>query len=390
MSTNRLPALTEPAPARSFLNMSQPDPDDRAPAVPDTVNTYGTPADEKDPAAELIAAAKEIRAWQLSRGLSDAALRAEFPGLGSDKPYKKLWNGSTEEIDVAKSLRNYRAVLTEIELLEEAEAVEPVYTDIGQVGAIMSSLGRFIVQRGLRRFFLIEGASGSGKTNILNILCQRQPAKVLRLNGEQRWRSLYAFLLDLLDVLPAIDRTDDATKRKGRRAPNLHELMKTAATRLLASSRVLAIDEAQYLTGAALNFLKDCINKGVDNGVRFYVIAAGQDTLWKKLESSAEEEAKQLRHNRLFRRVRLAAPTAQECRDFLERTITFEGGMEKALDKAFAEMATAAASLGHLAFVRDVRDDIKAMLGTAKTRRPATVGELVEITKATRLALSGD
>jgi len=280
-------------------------------------------------------------------------------------------------------------VLTEIELLEEAEAVEPVYTDIGQVSEILTSLGRFIVQRGLRRFYLIEGPSGSGKTNLVNILSQRQPAKVLRLDGCQRWRSMVAFLKDILALLPPIDRGSDNAAKKGRRDPALHELQEEATKRLLSASRVLAIDEAQYLTGPSLNFLKDLINKGVKTGVRFYVIAAGQDTLWKKLEASAEEEAKQLRHNRLFRRAILAAPSAQECRDFLERTITFEGGAEKALEKAFADMATAARCLGHWAFVRDVRDDLKAILGTAKTRRPATVGELREITLGTQQALGG-
>lgn len=370
------PSHTDPADA--------PDTDE-LPDLPDLSPT----ALALSPADELTAAARQIRHWQMSRGWSDAALCAEFRGVGSDKTYKKLWNGNTSELDIARQLRNYRAVLAEIELLEESEATEPVYDNIGQVPAVLASLGRFIVQRGLRRFYLIEGPSGSGKTNLLNILCQRQPAKVLRLNGRQRWRSMVAFLRDVLALLPAIDRSEDKSQKHGRRDPAMHELMEEATRRLLATSRVLAIDEAQYLTGTALNFLKDCINQGVETGVRFYVLAAGQDTLWKKLESSAEEEAKQLRHNRLFLRVSLLPPSADDCRDFLERSITFEAGQDKAMERGFADVAKAAASLGHWSFVRDVRDDLRAIIKGRGETPTASVQQLREITDAVRMALGG-
>lgn len=403
MSRNTTPILTPPR--TSFLTMSQPDPEDRAShhvpcnTFPDHITTDGKgvwkdPNDgpPADPAAELVKVAKEIRAWQQGRRWTDMAMLSEFTGLGSDKTYKKLWSGNTTELDIARQYRNYRAVADEIELIEEAEAAEPVYDDIGHVPAILNSLGRFIVQRGLRRFFLIEGPSGSGKTTLLNILCHRQPAKVLRINGRQSWRSMTALLYDILALIPAIDRSTDKAVKRGRREPALHELQDEAARRLLTSSRVLAIDEGQYLTGATINFLKDVINQGVETGVRFYVVVAGLDTLLKKLESSAGEEVKQLRHNRLFRRFTLTPPTPDDCRDFIERSMSFAGG-EELLKKTFADIARSAAGLGHWGFLRDVRDDLKSIrIKGPKVpghTLPVEVGLLREIAEETKKALSG-
>jgi type II secretory pathway predicted ATPase ExeA len=306
---------------------------------------------------ELVELALEIKEWAKQRGMSEASMLKQFrSGLGASRSFNRVLAGDVAPGTVGDNLIKYRAVKEEMGLLERQAGADALCPDLGAAGPVLADLGRFIAQPGLRRFFLIEGPSGSGKTSLLDLLSLKQPAKVLRLNGCQRWRFFEAFIADLLALLPTIDRAPEAVKAKRRRL-TLPERMEEVAKRLLASSRVLAIDEAQCLTAPALTFLKDLINRQT-MGARLYVVAAGQSTLWRKLEEAAEEEAKQLKHNRLFRRWILEAPDAAACEDYLGRGLEVE--QDKAAgEKVYGAMAQTAKQLGHWAFLRNVQEELK-------------------------------
>jgi hypothetical protein len=104
------------------------------------------------------------------------------------------------------------------------------------------------------------------------------------------------------------------------------------------------IDEAHHMGPKTLNMVKSIINQTPGE-----VVALAMETLWKKLEKGAYEEARQLTQNRLSERVVFGhKPDAADVRMLLRDRLDAD---EALLKKVAGPLREQAAVHGHLNFV---------------------------------------
>lgn len=304
---------------------------------------------EPDPTAELIQLARGIRAWQESRRprISNEQMLRLYPGLGSTKTYRRLADGDSSSLVIETQLARYRGVWAAIETLTGAHGGEEIYEDLTPTFECCVAVSGAIPQRGKTRLVLIEGPTGSGKSTALAVLEQKFAGQTARVEAHEGWQSLNCALRNLHKAI----------------APHAKESPKSTAEALDAivaalnqARRVVLIDEAHHCTAAVLNSIKTILN-GTDS----VIVMAGIDTLWRKLAAKSWEEARQLIHNRLYERVRLAAPTRADAETFLSRRCpALNGGNWKQAAERVAKMSE---HLGHYAFLRRIAERLNAESG---------------------------
>lgn len=306
------------------------------------------PEHRTDVEEELVQLARNIRGWQEAQvpKVSDEQMLKRFAGLGSTKTYRRLRDADTEGLICDNHLPKYRGTWAQIESLSGAAAAESIYPDLTPALECAVAVAGLIPQRGKTRLVLIEGPTGSGKSSALGIIADKYVGSVARTEAHEGWASLNCALGDIALALGAVSSREDLPSSTSDRL-----------TLCIASAqkqrRCLLIDEGHHCTAACLNAVKTWLN--LTDSV---VVIAGIDTLWRKLTARSWEEARQLIHNRLYERVRLAAPSAADVVTFLTRRLP---GLPQGEAKAAAgKVAAMSAHLGHYAFLRRVADRLAA------------------------------
>lgn len=310
----------------------------------------------------LNALAKQIREWQLSRGLSDNELCKRFAGLGSTKTYKRILDGDLAELDLERWQVEYDQVWALIELeAQSTQGDEPIYDDLWHVTAPTLAVKDAMAERGNNRLVIIEGPSGSGKTTAGRCLAARYGRRVVLTEADETWKdSLCSMLGGILRSLGIRDIPVSTEDRKQK-----------VLTLLAASPVCLVIDEAHHLGPRTLNLVKTILNQ-TPSQVVFLCI----HTLFRKLECAAYEEAKQLTKNRLCERVKLNGPALSDVEKFLSRRLTFEAGALKPCARLCADTA---AQHGSWNFVNLVARKCRQLAGKADVDQDTFVKALTKI-----------
>lgn len=290
-------------------------------------------------AKELRDLAKQIREYQETKKLSIADLMKKFPALGSDKTYRRILDGNLKELDLEKQLANYRSVWAYIEAIGNDEGEqEELYDDLYAPVQLKRVLFETFRENGNARFFLMDGASGMGKSCARQVCMQKYGQRLLCVEAAQVWNdspmAMLGAILKLFGVknLPLLQVT---------RQDDVIELLKRTRYCLL-------FEEGHHLGPRCLNVIKALIN---NTPGEFGVVAV--DTLWKKLESAAYEECKQLTGNRLAERIKLGNEVREsDVQKILMRRVKWESAAET--KQAILLTMKSANSFGRLAFVRDV------------------------------------
>lgn len=285
---------------------------------------------------ELKDLAGRIRAWQDARKLSQAEMLRRFPGLGSDRTYVRIQRGDTEDLDIERQLASYRAVAALIESLTGREGPEEeIYRDLTPVLLLRRALLDILEEKSVARVILLEGDSGMGKTMALTMLQREYGQRLLVVEATKSWKdrpiALFGAILTELGI---------------KNPPMSSAARETMVVSALRSSRTaIAIDEAHGLGRDTLDTLKSLINQ-----TPCEVVLLAWPSLWRRLESAAWSEVKQLLGTRLAERIRLGDLREADVRKVIERRL----GPAAAEPAAVREVLAAAKTRGNLQFVRQV------------------------------------
>jgi DNA transposition AAA+ family ATPase len=301
---------------------------------------------------KLLQVAAEIRLWQdgQSPRVSDNSLLQMYPALGSTKTYKKLREGDFTQLDVADWLPRYEGVITQIRLVAENQ-VEDIYDDLSGPSEIYRTILQLLQCRGLNRLVLVEGSSGSGKTQALKLVQRKLVGSVVYIEADETWKKPWQATGQLCLALGAVKKIEELPSSLGDRM----NLIKAN----LQQRKLIQIDEAQHMGGETLNIFKTFLN----HTPSLFVFGT-MDTLWRKLQASSWEEAKQLIFNRMFARIRLTGPTLEDTQMFFERRLNITTKKDTGLEKACQAIATTAKTYGGLAYLRNVAERCKQLGAT--------------------------
>jgi DNA transposition AAA+ family ATPase len=299
---------------------------------------------------ELSQVAAQIRGYQKGRKLSDSEMLRQFAGLGSAHTYQRIVTGELDEVDAERWLREYRAVWSLIQMLEESAAEDdPIYDDLTTVLDLRQAVAAAMREKGNNRLVIVQGPSGSGKTTAALLLAAKYGARVAVCEANEIWKdNANAMLAGILRAL-------------GVRQPPIPVAEKLVATiEKLGETRVcLVIDEAHHLGPKTLNLVKSILNQTPGE-----IVLLAMGTLWNRLETQAYAEARQLTQNRLSERVRYDGVEVADVQRMLERRLGMPAAAAAAAAKALRQ---AAQSHGNMAFVK---------LLCRKARRLAGKGEV--------------
>lgn len=288
--------------------------------------------------------ALSIRRWQEAQrpSISDEGMLRQFPALGSTKTYKSLREGKTTGLVLENHLPRYRGVLANIEALATAAATEEIYDDLAPTVDVSFAVARLIPNRGKERLVLVEGPTGSGKTESLRIIAAKYRGTVAEIEAHEGWASLSCALGEILQSLGV--KKQDTPRSKADKLEKIIAMLQESRT-------ILVIDEGHHMTAECLNIVKTLINR-----TQCLIVIGTIGTLWTKLTARNWEEARQLIHNRLLERVVLRAPDSSDVEQFLRRRIP----LLTATRSAFTRIASMAESSGRFAFLRRIAEAVKS------------------------------
>jgi DNA transposition AAA+ family ATPase len=318
--------------------------------------------------SELTDLASRIRAWQETRKLTTAEMLRRFPGLGSDKTYSRILKGDLDELDIERQLASYRAVAALVESINgREETEEEVYKDLTPVLLLRRALLDILEEKSVARVILLEADSGMGKTTALTMLQRDYGQRLLVVEAAAAWNDKpMALMGSVLSALGVRDR-----EQPNATAPRLNMLVQ----RLRSTRTAIAVDEAHGLGPKTLDTLKTLINQTPSE-----VILLAWPSLWRKLESAAWAEVKQLLGNRLAERIRLGALKDADVRRVLERRL----GAEAVTEGVVREVHAAARTRGNLQFVRQVCRRVKDTLKRKEQASPEDVIAAIDAQKRRR------
>ncbi len=296
-------------------------------------------------ANELREKALAVKDYQEAKGLSFSQLRKKFPDIGSDRTFGKILKGELADLDLENQLSKYRSVFALIESIgDDDDHEEQLYDDLWPVVQLRRVFIETMRESGNGRAIFLIGPSGSGKTCARKILLEKYGSRLLKIEASAAWNgSPMAFLGAILIAfgeqnLPMV----------------LVERLNKVIDKLRESRRCLVVEEAHHLGRVNLNVEVTIINQTDGE-----IINIAIDTLWKKLESAAFEECRQLTGNRLAEVIRLGRDVREsDARKLLERRVNWANGDCK---QALRLVLDKAANFGRLAFVRDVCKRVNTM-----------------------------
>lgn len=294
---------------------------------------------------KLSSLAQQIREWQTQRGLSDSELCRKFTGLGSTKTFKRILDGDFEELDLERWERQYEQVWHLIEAEgQTTDLGEPIYDELQHMELTLKAAKKVIHEKGNNRLAIIEGQSGSGKTTAARCVVAHFGGKFILAEADETWKSsMNAMLGGMLRALGV------------QEIPNSADARKAKVIAALEDGPCVIIDEAHHMGPASMNMVKTLLNQ---TRVQFIFLCI--PTLFRRLESLAYEEARQLTKNRLAVRIRLAGPEVADVVKFLEHRLKWEAG---ALKPCAAKLAERAASHGCWNFINLVVREARELVG---------------------------
>lgn len=314
---------------------------------------------------ELYEVAGKIRGYQEERKISDSEMLRRFAGLGSTKTYTRIVQDDTEDLDCERWLKDYAAVWSLIQTLEEAEGEDdPIYDDLTTVLDLRKAVADAMREKGNNRLVLVQGPSGSGKTTAARMLQARYGARIAFAEATEIWKeNANAMLAGILRALGA----------KALPIP-VAEKFEAAVARLNESRLCLVIDEAHHLGPRTLNLVKSLLNQTPGE-----IVLLAMATLWHRLETSAYAEAKQLTQNRLAERIRFEGLEQADVEKMLERRLGLNGEARAAAQAVLG----AARANGNLAFAKLVCRRARKLAGKAEVT-VETVARAAAAVAATR------
>jgi len=285
---------------------------------------------------ELTAAAARIWDWQQARGHTTARMIRDYPDLGSDKTYGLIRAGRLDELDAGAWHPRYLAVLAQIEDAPgEADAAEEIYEDLSAPRAVRRAMVDLFAARGNARVLVLLGESGVGKTTALRTVAERYGQRVAWVEAADVWRDSAGALLGA--VITALGSAPPVSPTR-----RLEECV-----RLLRQTRCcVVVDEAHHLGPHCLGAVKSLINQTPGE-----IVLSAIPTLWRRLETSAYEEARQVTTNRLAERITLELTEADAARYFGRAVPGADAAAARQAARIIVPMAV---RLGNFAFLRDV------------------------------------
>lgn len=302
--------------------------------------------EEKDVAGmglevELVDVALRIRAWQERmrdahpKKYSDVQFCGAHPQLGSSKTYHLILDGKLEGLNAERWLPAYKGVLAVLESAGE-ELSESDIEELTTVQRLRVALPDAMREHGMNRLIVVEGPSGSGKTTAAKLAQARFGAgRVVIVQAVDIWKdSTAAMLRGLARGLGCA----------GDLPAGSAALFDLVSSRLSVARLCLVIDEAHHLGPRTLNIVKSLVNTTPGE---FVLLAMG--TLWRNLERSCYEEARQLTQNRLLERIRFSGAEP----DDIAKMIEIRCGLDaSAANKAAKALRDYVSRFGNLAFVK--------------------------------------
>ncbi len=339
----------------------------------------------QDEAQRFTVAAQAIREWQRAQlpKLSDKALLAKFPKLGSTKTYVRVADqqDTTQLKDIgSKWMLDYEDIVRQIEA-EREDTQEQVYEDMPSLQPILASVARLMQVTGNRRLIIIEGDTGHGKSFILRALKNRYGERAVLCEADESWFRASTAVGQLSLATKAVDNEAGLARQLGARINQLVAHNK--------GRRIIFIDEFHHCGGGTLNVIKTLINR-----TNCVIVVAGMKTLLAKLSAAAAEEARQLTHNRLFARHTLTGPSVEDASLFFERRLGVDLS-NKQITTAIGALISqkggggrtelVAAHLGGMAFLRNVAEFCRDLVGDG----PIDATTLIEAANAAKQQATG-
>jgi DNA transposition AAA+ family ATPase len=288
--------------------------------------------------AELREAAGRIRAYGEAQGLSDRELVRRFPGLGSERVWTRIAAGDLDGVNAAQWVQEYQGVLASIEVLREhADGDDPLYDDLTTVLDLRAAVAEAMKERGLNRLVIFQGPQGCGKTTAALLLRAKYGSRVVFAEATELWRENCNVMLGGLLEAFGVQHAPTPAYEKWH-------LLVGPGGHLVRRRVCLIVDEAHHLGPRSLNMVKSLINCTPGEVV---ILAMG--TLWRRLETAAYEEARQLTQNRLLERIRSDGIEPADAEKFCARALGLAAGEAKA---AAAALCQAAGMNGNLAFLK--------------------------------------
>ena len=274
----------------------------------------------------LMEVAKRIRAWQTERQLSDAQLLKRYRGLGTDRTFGRIMGGDFEELDVQRWAAEYEAVWQCIELEAEATTpAEPLYDDLSSVVEVRRAVAEAMREQGTNRLVLVQGVTGSGKTSTARLLQAKYGARVVYVEADETWKESLGSMLKGILAAVGVEAPPPAAS----------DMLVQVCKHLSERGRIcLIIDEGHHLGPRTLNLCKTILNRTPGEIVLFTM-----GTLWRRLESAAFEEARQLSQNRLCERIRCEAIPACDVALIVQRRLGISGADAKRAGEVIADAA---------------------------------------------------
>lgn len=299
-------------------------------------------------APELFATMEANRLQELARRMEDhreaqqlsrEALIKQFPTLGSSKTFDRILKGELAELDLERQLVNYQSAVALLEDMarDVAQADEEVLPDLSPANRLRKAALETMRETGNARVIFLLGPSGSGKSSARRALFDRYGGRFLLIEATAMWNdSPNAMAGEILRKLGVKDLPYSAGDRLTKIVEMLNE-----------RRRGLVIEEAHHLGPKSLNVVKTLVNQTPGE---FILIAV--DTIWRRLETAAFEEARQLTGNRLAERIQLD----KECKasDIAKLIKSRVPAAVQWSDKWTQRLAHHAPNYGRFAFVRDV------------------------------------
>lgn len=271
----------------------------------------GQPPHAGGEAAELVRLAAVLREHQRAVGATDAAWCRRHPGLGSTKTYVRICRGETGELDHARWLADYRAVLALLDAVAGAGEQEEIYADLGPALALRAAVTGAMRECSNRRLVLMVAEPGMGKTSAARAVRERYGARVALSEADETWKDSPGAMLTGLGSDLGL-----------RGMPVGLGARVDAVCRKLAETRTcLIIDEAHHLGPRTLNLVKTLLNRTPGEFVFLCL-----PTLWRRLETTAYDEARQLTTNRLHERISPGAISPDDAARLIGRRCGELGG----------------------------------------------------------------
>lgn len=288
---------------------------------------------------ELQELARRVKEYQNLKSYSDNALAKKFPGIGSSKTYNKILNADFHQLDLERQLDNYRAVVALIDAVgDQEETSEELYEDLTPVIHLRRAVLETMRETNIARIIFLLADTGCGKSSAGKLLLDKFGQRILWIEADECWGdSPMAFFAEILKARGVKDIPYSLMDRRD------------AAIETLSQSRVcMIIDEAHHMGPRCLNIIKTLVNRTPGE-----FVCLAMPPLWRKLESAAYEELRQLKGNRLADRIELNGIAKKDIVRFIERrTAGFADSAD--MTPAVKMILDRCRNRGNMAFLREV------------------------------------